>query len=107
MLPWFIQSAFAGLGAMIWHWGIGVGVIICILAAEYFLAAVPFVERFSKDLLWVAVAIALVLAGEFVGARDMANRCAAQAEVVNEQVGAAVEDATAKPGRTDRWTTDE
>jgi hypothetical protein len=101
---WAIKLAFAGLGPLIWHWGIGVGLIIFILAAEYFLAAVPFVQRFRKDLLWLAVGIALVLVGEYVGSKDMAGRCDAKAAVVTAQVDDAVQSAVKTPG-LDKWDT--
>ena len=104
MMLW-IKLASAGLGPLIWHWGIGVGVIILILAVEYFLGYLPFVERFRKDLLWVAVGIALVLVGEYIAARDMAARCQAKAAVIESTVGNAVDSATKAPG-LDRWDTD-
>jgi hypothetical protein len=99
---WAIKLAFAGLGNLIWHWGIGVGLIILILAVEYFLAAVPFVQRFRKDLLWLALGIALFLAGDYVGSKDMAGRCAAKAAVVTEQVDDGVQNAVKTPG-LDKW----
>lgn len=109
MLLW-LKLAFAGLGALIWHWGIGVGLIVIILALEVLSDSVPvigpYLGRFRKDLLWIAAGIALVLVGEYVGARDMQNRCAAQAAAIDKAVNRAVTGATVDPG-TDRWDTDQ
>lgn len=98
-----VQLALAGIGPLIWHWGLGVGLIICILLAEYFLGYLPFMQRFRKDLLWVAVGIALILAGEWIGKRDGNTRCAAKATVVENVVDKGVAKAHANTKGVDRW----
>jgi hypothetical protein len=105
-MPIWFKLATAGLSDLIWHWGIGVGLIICILAVEYFLGYLPFVQRIRKDLLWVAFGIAVFLVGEWLGARDMAARCNAQAAVVEGAVNQAVKDANGNPTK-DKWDTNQ
>ena len=92
-----IKLALAGLGPLVWHWGIGVGIIIIILAVEWFLGYLPFVQRIRKDLLWIAFAIAILLLGEWVGKRDADLRCAAKAEVIQSTVDQANTDANGNP----------
>lgn len=109
-----IQLAFAGIGHLLWHWGIGVGTILLILAIEFFsaqiIATVPILERplnaIRKDLLWVAVGIAVFLGGEYLGAKDMAGRCDAKAAVISEKVSKSVSDAINNPG-SDPWDTNQ
>jgi hypothetical protein len=92
-----IQLAFAGLGGFIWHWGLGIGLlIICGLA--YFLSDSipvigPFLTKFRKDILWIAAGIAIFMAGQVVGAKDEAKRCTAKTVVIEKVVGKAVEGA--------------
>lgn len=108
-----INLMFAGLEHLIWHWGIGIGAIILLVLAAEMTTAVPLIgpwlEKVRKDLLWVAVAIALVLAGEFVGAKDMADRCDAKAAVVTTEVHTQVVKARkpAAPGVREPGETDE
>ncbi len=94
----WLKLAFAGLGPMVFHWGIGVGAIILLVVAAEFSTMIPIIgpwfEKVRKDLLWVAVAIALVLVGEWIGARDAAARCEAKAAVVTSEVHRAVTRAT-------------
>lgn len=101
-----LKLAFAGLGPLIWHWGVGVGAIIILVAAAELTTAIPIIgnwlDKVRKDLLWVAVAIALALVGEYIGARDANGRCDAKAAVVEQAVDKAVTNADKKPG-TDRW----
>jgi hypothetical protein len=109
-----IQLAIAGLGPLAWHWGLGVGLIIIILAIEYFTAAIgvgipilaPLLEKIRKDLLWVAIGIALLLAGEYIGAKDAADRCRAKETVIEKVVTKAVAKAKHAPKRKDKWDVD-
>ena len=59
----------------------------------------PLMQRLRKDLLWVAFGIALLLLGEWLGARDMAARCNAQAAVVNAIVNDANTTANGNPAQ--------
>lgn len=103
-----LKLAFAGLGPLIWHWGIGVGAIILLVAAAELTTAIPLIgpwlEKVRKDILWVAVGIALLLIGEGIGARDMAHRSAAKALIIQSTVDEAVLDANGNP-RQDKWDT--
>ncbi len=92
---WFaIKLFFAGLWPLIFHWGTGVAlIVICILLevfAGWLQANIPFfgnfIMRIRRDLLWVAVGIALFLIGGWFTARDMANRCEAQSQVIDRHV---------------------
>src|SRR5579872_3185486 len=110
-----IKLAFAGLGHFIAHWSIGIIIIAICVAGEIFIgwvvAEVPFLQPFTKriqtGLLIVAVATALVLFGEWLGARDMASRCDARAAVIQTTVDKAVK-GTDTPGAQrsgDPWDT--
>lgn len=111
MWVWYtIHEAFAGLGRLALHWGIGIVAISLLIALEYFSASVgaavpilaPFLAKFRKDLLWLALGIGLFLAGGYVTGVDMANRCKARAAVIDKQIKAAVQGAQKKPG-LDKW----
>lgn len=107
----WLELAFAGLGSFIWHWGIGIGMIIILVGAAELTTAIPIIGNWLATvrihLLWAAAAIALVLAGEYIGARDAAKRCEAKAAIVDTRVGKAVKKAITAPPKTDRWETDE
>lgn len=117
MLFWMklqLKLALAGLGPLAFHWGLGVGIIIFLVLIELFAGAIsgavpllaPLLTRFRKDLLWVAVAVAIFLFAESLGVKDEAHRCAAQSAVVETTVDNAVTSArhpTARELRNDRW----
>lgn len=111
---------FAGAGAIIAHWGLGVGlIIICLFLAfgTQLLAGIPLIgtvlaDLFAplrKDLLWLAAAIALALFVYSVGVHDEAARCVAKTEVIKQKVDKAVDKATdkAKSGTKDPWDSPE
>jgi hypothetical protein len=113
-MPISIKLALAGLGPLALHWGIGVALIIAIVLIELFAGAIggaiplvaPLLTRFRKDLLWLAIAIAIFLFAESMGVKDEAHRCAAQSAVVQTTVDNAVAAArhpTADQLRNDRW----
>jgi len=105
-----LKLAFAGLGHFIEHWSIGLIIIATCVAGEIFIGAItaylpilqPFTRKIQTGLLILAVAVALVLFGEWLGAKDMASRCDAKAAVVQTTVDKAVTKATKNPG-ADRW----
>jgi len=107
MLPYTLELAFAGTWQYIFHWGIGVALIIGLLAAAYFTTAIPligpFLGEFHKDLLWAAFAVAVFLAGSWMGDKDATIRCKAQQIVVEKTVKNAVNKATHPSKRQDRW----
>lgn len=87
MISFFIEHATAGLWSFIWHWGLGIGAIILLLAADIFSTSIPIIGpwlgKVREYLFIAACAIAFILAGEYIGARDAAHRCVAQTQVVN------------------------
>ena len=115
-MPLFIKLAFAGLGHLLLHWGIGVAIIIVCLVIEFaggwLIASMPPLTKpilwLQKWVLFVAVGTALVLLGEYIGARDIANRCEAKATVIDHTVDKAVTDANGKDAtKKDKWETDQ
>lgn len=104
-----LHLLFAGSSSLVWHWGLGIGIIILCLAADIALGfiAVPFMstETLRKDLLWAAIVVAGLLFGEGIGVHDERARCEAKAAVIQSTVDSAVHNAT-KPGASglrDRW----
>lgn len=98
-MGWFaVKLAFAGLGHLVAHWSIGLIIIAACMVLEFGASFIeteipiikPFVEWVQKYILFVAIATALILLGEWLGAKDMATRCDAKAEVVQKQVDKAV-----------------
>lgn len=85
-----VQEAFAGLWAEIWHWGIGIVLIVLLVGGSVFSQSIPFFGPYlapvRKDMLWAAAAIALLLGGEWIGTHDEKARCVAQQVVVNNFV---------------------
>jgi hypothetical protein len=73
-LKYVFDLAVAGVWSQIWHWGIGIGLIILCLAGAYFTTAIPLIGPYlkdaRKDLLWAAAIIAIFLAGQALGAHD-------------------------------------
>ena len=114
-MPLFIKLAFAGLGSLLLHWGIGIAIIfVCLIiefAGAWLISMMPFLSKpivwLQKWVLFVAVAIALVLLGEYIGARDLAARCEAKAVVIEHTVDKAVTDANGNPAKKDKWETDQ
>lgn len=103
--------ATAGLGHLIWHWGVGIGLIIILVAAAELTTAIPIIgdwlEKVRKDLLWVAVGIALILVGEWVGKKDADARCEAKAAVVSKEVTTEVTKAKKDTSKQDRFITND
>jgi hypothetical protein len=96
-----VELFFAGAWAAIWHKGIGVAAIVILLGLAFgsqMLAGIPMVGPFlarlfapmRKDLCWAAFAVALVLGGEWIGARDEAARNVAKTVVIEHVTEGAV-----------------
>lgn len=100
----WLKLAGAGLWGMIWHWGLGIGLIILLLAAAFFSASIPiigpFLGKIRKDLIWVALAIGVFLAGMAVGITDESHRYETKAKIVGQIVDDSIIDAN-RPGRKD------
>ncbi len=106
---YLINLALAGIWAQVWHWGLGIGLIILCLAGAYFTTSIPIIgphmTHARKDLLWAAFGIAIFLAGQALGAHDANRRNEAKQVVIEERVDDVVEK-TKTPkarARTDRW----
>ena len=93
-----IKLALAGLGHMIGHWSIGLIIIAACIAIEFcsgwIISMVPILAKpigfLQKYVLLIAIGTGLVLMGEWIGARDAADRCEAKAVVVEQTVDKAV-----------------
>jgi hypothetical protein len=70
----------AGAWSMVWHWGVGVGLIIVFCAAAWFSPV------FKKDFLYAALLVFVALFFESVGIRDERARVVAQEQVINNKV---------------------
>ena len=101
-----IRLLLAGMGSTVAHWSIGLIIIAACVAGELFIGMIvayaPLLKPATKQIQIVLLAVAfgtgLVLVGEWLGARDMAARCDAKAEVVNQEVTKQVGKAVKKPG---------
>jgi hypothetical protein len=106
LLLYPIKMAFAGLWAFIFSWGLGVAIIIGLLAAAYFTTAVPFIGPYLKDarshLLWAAFVVAVFLAGQYTGAHNATKRHEAQQTIVEQTVDKALDNAK-KDKSKDKW----
>lgn len=96
-LVFSVEHALAGAWDSLLHKGIGWAAIVVLLLlafASRFLALIPFVgpiladffKPLRKDLCWAAFGVALILGGEYVGARDNQKECVAQQVVVEHVV---------------------
>jgi len=94
MIPHSIELFVAGLWVLVWHWGFGIGVIVCLIAAAWFLPV------WRKEFSYSAVVVAAVLVGYTVGIHDEKTHRDAQAAIVQKQVDQAVEQST---GKRDPW----
>lgn len=80
MVQYFIEMAFAGVWSMVWHWGVGIGLIICLCALAYLLPV------YQKDFLYAALLVVVALVFMSIGIRDERTRVAAQQRVLINQV---------------------
>lgn len=91
----------AGAAPLIWHWGIGIGIIIICIGLDIATFFIPIVGEYltplRKDLLWIAAAVALFLFAEGMGVRDEHVRNMAQQKVLLNQVDRVVSQVLAEP----------
>jgi hypothetical protein len=105
----WLNLAAAGIWSQVWHWGLGIGLIILCLAGAYFTTAIPLIGPYlkdaRKDLLWAAGLIAIFLAGQALGAHDEARKATAKQKVVEQHVDSVVQKTTTPRYRKmkDRW----
>lgn len=99
MFEYLVEHAFAGVWSMIWHFGIGVGLIVLFLAVAY------FSPLGKKWFIAAAIGVALFMGGEVVGVKMGTARCTAQAQAVSKFVHRTVQSTTTKRSRaaSDPW----
>lgn len=114
---WFaVKLFFAGAWPMVLQWGTLTAIaIVCVvleLCAGWLETQIPIfgklVMRFRIDLIWVAICCAVIMGAMWVQAHDDANRYAAKAVVVVNEVHTAV--AKSKRPKSighSKWTTDQ
>lgn len=103
MLAYMVQHFFAGLWSMIWHFGVGIALVILLVAAGYF---IPVVFTKLKILCYVLAAfIVAVLVGEVVGVQMERSHTAAQTATTNAYVKKTVKGTTTRKARgaKDPW----
>jgi hypothetical protein len=93
---WYmVQLFFAGVWASVWHWGLGIGLIILLVAGSIFSQSIPLIgpwlQPLRKDMLWASAVIAVLLVGEYIGDRDATARCVARQVVVEKIVDKTVD----------------
>jgi hypothetical protein len=105
-----VELAFAGAWDSLVHKGLGwvaIAILLGLAFGSQLLAGIPlvgpiladFFKPLRKDLLWAAFAVALVLGGEYIGARDAKIECEARQVVVTTTVHKKVDKATS-PSKT-------
>jgi hypothetical protein len=82
-----VQSFFAGTWDLIWHQGLGIGAIICLLLASYFS---PIAK---KDLFYAAMIVGAFLLAEDLGIHDESKHVAAQEQVLDKKITSVVKKA--------------
>lgn len=101
MLAYLVQHFFAGLWAMIWHFGAGIGIVILLAAAAYFVPSDKAKIAFAV----LASFVVAFLLGETMGIRMEKAHYAAQAASTAKYVGKIIK-GTATPkarGAGDPW----
>lgn len=111
-----IELFFAGIWSSLLHKGIGWAAIAVLLGLAFgsqMLAGIPaigpmlaaFFAPLRKDLCWAAFGVALILGGEYLGARDAKKECVAQTVVIEHVTDKAVAKTTTPKARAakDPW----
>jgi hypothetical protein len=110
-----VKLFFAGLWPLIWDYSWPLTIILIIFLIEIFSTTIgiyvpflaPVLDKIRKDLLWVAVTIAIALLwGAKVG-YDAKLRCDAKAAVVVEEVSKEVGKAKTDTVKKDRFITND
>ena len=94
-----LHLLFAGVWTLVWHWGLGLGLIVlCIVGAIFS----PF---FKRDFVYCAIVVGVFLLAMYIGTRDEAKRVAGQQTVINDTVNKVVKGTQTPQSRssTDRW----
>lgn len=86
--------AVAGLGSLIWHWGIGIGLLIIFagsaVLSNYIPLIGPWLTKEREGLYILAIFIGAILFGEYIGIHDANKHHAAQQVVITNAVDNAV-----------------
>lgn len=90
MLKTAIELMFAGAWAFIWHWGVGIAIIILCVLGIIFTDSIPVIGPWlGKERKWleaVAIGTALLLIGEFIGALDATHRYEKKTVIIENTV---------------------
>ncbi len=99
MLTTVVELFFAGIWGMVFHWGLGIGLIVLFLAAAY------FSPIGKKDLIYCATIIAVFLVAEAVGIHDEKVHRDAQDKVITTAVSKTVSKTQTEKAKTrkDKW----
>lgn len=94
-----LKLLFAGLWPLVWHWGVGAGLIILCGVGAY------FSPLYKKDFIYAAIIVAIALFFEAVGIHDEQGRVAAQQATLNNAVNSIVEgtETPAAKGKRDKY----
>ncbi len=101
MFAYLVEHFFAGLWTMIWHFGVGIGLVILSLAGAYFAPTI----RMKVILCVAAILIVVFLIGEAIGIRMERAHVDAQAATTNSFIKGTVERTTTPKsrGKADPW----
>ena len=100
-MSYLVEHFFAGLWTMIWHFGVGIGVVILLLAGAYF---IPVVKA-KIALIGLAIFVVAFLVGEGFGIKLEKSHVMAQQAATNNFVDRTVKGTTAPKARkrADPW----
>jgi len=100
-LTYLVEHFFAGLWPLIWHFGVGIGIIILLGVAAYFAPTI----KLKALCIACAVGVAAFVLGEGVGVRIEKAHTQAQQATTDKFVGKTVKGTTTKRGRAwkDPW----
>jgi hypothetical protein len=93
MLDYYMQVAFAGLWAYVWHFGLAIGLAICFGAAAYFS---PLGKKFFAVCCIICIGFVL---GEMTGVKVENARCVAQGAALNTFTNKVVKGTTTPASR--------
>ena len=79
-----LDLAFAGAWAYLWHWGLGIGLIVLFIAGYFFTPAILSAHR--VDFLWAAAIVFVFLTGEATGDKEGRARCVTKTEIIQKDV---------------------
>ena len=98
---YLVAHFFAGLWLLIWHFGIGIGIIILLGIGTYFAPTI----KLKAVCIACAVGVAAFVVGEGVGVRIEKAHNQAQVAATNKFVDKTVKGTTTKRGRAwkDPW----